>query len=308
MTVDALGPSHYTDLQGLNTLKTQARAQDPQALQSTAKQFETLFTKMMLQSMRDARLGEDIFGSSAGDMYQSMFDDQIALEMSRGQGIGIAEMLLEQLKRGGSGGATTSHATATMAAVSSPPAVELRQSESIQEVPFAPVASAGAGVGAVAGTKEAFLESILPAARQAAEALGVSPRAVLAQAALETGWGRAVPRDSDGRSSHNLFGIKANERWNGPRVDQMTTEYVGGVAQRQVESFRAYASPAESIADHARLLARSPRYAAVRGTGDDIAAYGSALQQGGYATDPNYARKLEAVASTVDRILARRNT
>ena len=102
MTVDAIGPSHYTDVQGLNTLRTQARAQDPEALRSTAKQFETIFTKMMLQSMRDARLGEDIFGSSAGDMYQSMFDDQIALEMSRGQGIGIAEMLLEQLKRGGS--------------------------------------------------------------------------------------------------------------------------------------------------------------------------------------------------------------
>jgi Rod binding domain-containing protein len=102
MTIDAIGPSNYTDVQGLNTLRTQARAQDPEALRSTAKQFETIFTKMMLQSMRDARLGEDIFGSSAGDMYQSMFDDQIALEMSRGQGIGIAEMLLEQLKRSSS--------------------------------------------------------------------------------------------------------------------------------------------------------------------------------------------------------------
>lgn len=284
MSVDALGPSHYTDVQGLNTLKTQAREQDPQALRATAKQFETIFTKMMLQSMRDARLGEDIFGSSAGDMYQSMFDDQIALEMSQGQGIGIAEMLLEQLKRGGTSAAVAQSVT---------PSADIKT--------VAPVARTSEP-----GSREAFLESILPAARKAAETLGVSPKAVLAQAALETGWGRSVPRAADGSSSHNLFGIKANERWRGPRVEQMTTEFVNGQAQRQVESFRAYGSPADSIADHARLLANSPRYAAVRGTGDDIAAYGMALQRGGYATDPQYARKLEAVAATVERLMAER--
>lgn len=299
MTVDAIGPSHYTDVQGLNTLRTQARAQDPEALRSTAKQFETIFTKMMLQSMRDARLGEDIFGSSAGDMYQSMFDDQIALEMSRGQGIGIAEMLLEQLKRGGS-----------PTPLSTPPtSLPTPQGVGSTAISSTAINSTAINTGsAKPGSREAFLESILPAARQAAETLGVSTKAVLAQAALETGWGRSVPRAADGRSSHNLFGIKANERWSGPRVEQLTTEFVNGVPQRQVESFRAYSSPAESIADHARLLARSPRYADVRGTGDDIAAYGAALQRGGYATDPRYAQKLEAVAETVDRLLAGRNT
>ncbi len=294
MTVDAIGPSHYTDVQGLNTLRTQARAQDPEALRSTAKQFETIFTKMMLQSMRDARLGEDIFGSSAGDMYQSMFDDQIALEMSRGQGIGIAEMLLEQLKRGGS-----------PTSLSTPP-TSLPTPQGVGSTAISSTAINTSS--AKPGSREAFLESILPAARQAAATLGVSTKAVLAQAALETGWGRSVPRAADGRSSHNLFGIKANDRWSGPRVEQLTTEFVNGVPQRQVESFRAYSSPAESIADHARLLARSPRYADVRGTGDDIAAYGAALQRGGYATDPRYAQKLEAVAETVDRLLAGRNT
>jgi peptidoglycan hydrolase FlgJ len=295
MTIDAIGPSNYTDVQGLNTLRTHARAQDPEALRSTAKQFETIFTKMMLQSMRDARLGEDIFGSSAGDMYQSMFDDQIALEMSRGQGIGIAEMLLEQLKRSSS---------PTPAPTSTPTLTPLTTAATSQTVD----PTAFNTNSAKPGSREAFIESILPAASQAAETLGVSTKAVLAQAALETGWGRSVPRAADGRSSHNLFGIKANERWSGPRVEQLTTEFVNGTPQRQVESFRAYSSPAESIADHARLLARSPRYAAVRDTGDNIAAYGAALQQGGYATDPQYAKKLEAVAQTVDRLLAGRNT
>lgn len=289
MTFDAIGPSHYTDVQGLNNLRAQARAQDPEALRATAKQFETIFTKMMLQSMRDARLGEDLFGSSAGDMYQSMFDDQIALEMSQGQGIGIAEMLLAQLQR--SGRSTTAPSTTRSSATTSV------------------VDGASLDVGSLKpGSREAFLESILPAARQAAATLGVSTRAVLAQAALETGWGRSVPRAADGRSSHNLFGIKASERWSGPRVEQLTTEFVNGAPQQQVAAFRAYGSPAESIADHARLLAVSPRYSAVRGTGDDIAAYGAALQRGGYATDPRYAQKLEAVAEVVDQLLAGRDT
>ncbi len=289
MTFDAIGPSQYTDVQGLNNLRAQARAQDPDALRATAKQFETIFTKMMLQSMRDARLGEDLFGSSAGDMYQSMFDDQIALEMSQGQGIGIAEMLLAQLQR--SGRSTTAPSTTSSSATTSV------------------VDGASLDVGSLKpGSREAFLESILPAARQAAATLGVSTRAVLAQAALETGWGRSVPRAADGRSSHNLFGIKASERWSGPRVEQLTTEFVNGAPQQQVAAFRAYGSPAESIADHARLLAVSPRYSAVRGTGDDIAAYGAALQRGGYATDPRYAQKLEAVAEVVDQLLAGRDT
>ena len=289
MTFDAIGPSHYTDVQGLNNLRAQARAQHPEAQRATAKQFETIFTKMMLQSMRDARLGEDLFGSSAGDMYQSMFDDQIALEMSQGQGIGIAEMLLAQLQR--SGRSTTAPSTTGSLATTSV------------------VDGASLDVGSLKpGSREAFLESILPAARQAAATLGVSTRAVLAQAALETGWGRSVPRAADGRSSHNLFGIKASERWSGPRVEQLTTEFVNGAPQQQVAAFRAYGSPAESIADHARLLAVSPRYSAVRGTGDDIAAYGAALQRGGYATDPRYAQKLEAVAEVVDQLLAGRDT
>lgn len=294
MTFDAIGPSQYTDVQGLNNLRAQARAQDPDALRATAKQFETIFTKMMLQSMRDARLGEDLFGSSAGDMYQSMFDDQIALEMSQGQGIGIAEMLLAQLQR--SGRSTTAPSTIAPSTTSSSATTSVVDGASLDVGSLKP------------GSREAFLESILPAARQAAATLGVSTRAVLAQAALETGWGRSVPRAADGRSSHNLFGIKASERWSGPRVEQLTTEFVNGAPQQQVAAFRAYGSPAESIADHARLLAVSPRYSAVRGTGDDIAAYGAALQRGGYATDPRYAQKLEAVAEVVDQLLAGRDT
>lgn len=286
MAMEPINTQSYTDIQSLAALKTQARQQDPAALRETARQFETLFTKMMLQSMRDARLGEDIFGSSAGQMYESMFDDQIALEMSRGKGIGIADMLIEQLQRAG----TQVASTAPLAGLSVAPT-------------GATAISATDAPAAEPGTRRAFLEAIQPAAERAAEALGVSPRALMAQAALETGWGRSIPRNADGSSSYNLFGIKAMGRWQGPSTTQMTTEFVNGQPQRQQDSFRAYGSIEDSFADHSRLLQRSGRYAAARGTGDDVAAYASALQRGGYATDPEYANKLTSVATAIDRVL-----
>jgi len=292
MTTEAVNARSYTDIQSLATLKTQARQQDPAALRETARQFETLFTKMMLQSMRDARLGEDIFGSSAGQMYESMFDDQIALEMSQGKGIGIADMLIEQLRRAGTFTAPTESATQAQTTVSASGAASAANAIANGEV----------------GTRRAFLEAIQPAAERAAAALGVSPRALMAQAALETGWGQSIPRNADGSSSFNLFGIKAMGRWQGPSTTQLTTEYVNGEPQRQLDAFRAYGSIDASFSDHSRLLQTSNRYAAARGTGDDIAAYAQALQRGGYATDPEYANKLTAVAGAIDRVLTGRSS
>jgi flagellar protein FlgJ len=155
----------------------------------------------------------------------------------------------------------------------------------------------------IAGSREAFIEAIRPAAERAAKSLGVSPRAIMAQAALETGWGRSMPVDESGRSSLNLFGIKATGNWRGPVAASVTTEFVDQRSTRQVERFRAYESIEQSIADHANLLSGSRRYAAVLNSGDDIAAYATALQRGGYATDPHYARKLVAVAETIDQVL-----
>jgi flagellar protein FlgJ len=125
----------------------------------------------------------------------------------------------------------------------------------------------------------------------------------MAQAALETGWGRSMPVDESGRPSFNLFGIKATGNWRGAVASSVTTEFVGQRATRQVDNFRAYDNLDQSIADHARLLSGSPRYAAALNSGDDIHAYATALQRGGYATDPQYARKLVSVAESLDQVL-----
>ena len=151
---------------------------------------------------------------------------------------------------------------------------------------------------------EAFVRSIWPHAKKTAEELGVPAKALVAQAALETGWGRKLVGHDRNISSHNLFGIKATG-WKGDKVSSGTHEYVNGVRQNQRADFRAYASAADSFADYARLL-KGQRYADARGAGEDTHRFASALQKAGYATDPAYASKISAIANgpTLNRALA----
>ena len=290
MTSGTGAVSSYTDLASLSGLKREARLDEQAALRETARQFESLFIKMMLSSMREASDGDPIFDSDQSQLYRGMFDDQMSLEMSRGRGIGLADALIEQLARGRAMAEISVGRTVSMESAASRAATMPSTSEPTPAEP---------------GTKRAFLDAIRPAAERAAERLGVSARSLMAQAALETGWGRSLPRHESGESSFNLFGIKAGRSWQGPIVNTDTQEFIEGKSVRQVDAFRAYQSIEQSFADHSRLVSSSRRYQAALNTGTDTAAFASALQRGGYATDPRYAEKLVAVAETVDRVLAR---
>ncbi|HET9865414.1 MAG TPA: glucosaminidase domain-containing protein [Steroidobacteraceae bacterium] len=256
-----------TDFRQFAALRRGAQANDPHTLREVARQFESIFTKMMLDSMRKASFGDAMFGSDQVDMYQGMMDDQLAMQLSQGRGIGLAEMLIRQLSQGGQ---------ETGAGAVVPGRDE-----------------AGAAGSARPEQKRRFIEELLPQAQAAARELGVDARAIVAQAALETGWGTSLPADA-GASSHNYFGIKAGAGWRGASVGSATTEFTAGVAGTEQARFRAYGSLAENVADYVRVL-RAPRYAEALGTGSDVHAFATALQRGGYATDPEYASKLESV-------------
>jgi peptidoglycan hydrolase FlgJ len=276
----------YADPQGLAALKTNARAQDPAALKEAARQFESLFTQMLLKSMREANKsfgGDSLFGSEQADFYQEMFDDQIAAQLSKGKGLGLAEMLIRQLS-GAEGASVVTSAGATQESSALPP-------------------SGTASHAPLTTSKADFVRTFLPHAEAAARELGVDPQALLAQAALETGWGRAVPCSANGDCSFNLFGIKAGSQWSGATVNVPTLEFEDGVAVRKVERFRSYESAADSFMDYARLIASNPRYEDARGTGADVGSFAAALQRGGYATDPSYARKILAVAGEVRSLI-----
>lgn len=269
----------FADPKALGALRSDAKAQDPAALKEVARQFESLFTQMLLKSMRETNktFGDSLFGSDQADFYQDMFDSQLAVHLSQGKGLGLADMLVRQLA--GVGQSTGANAAAA------PP------SASAQHEP-------------VAASKTDFIRTMWPHARQAAQELGVDPHALLAQAALETGWGKAVPCNAAGECSFNLFGIKAGGQWSGATVNVPTLEFEQGIPVRKVERFRSYDSPADSFSDYARLIRNNPRYEDALGAGANIASFAAALQHGGYATDPDYARKLVAVANELRQISA----
>ncbi len=275
MAIAPLNNSFYADPANLAALKREASAQSPEALRETARQFESLFTTMMLKSMREASQGDSLFGSDQQDFYQDMFDQQLSVQLSKGKGLGLADMLVRQLMQGAGVDPAAAATPAVSDAAGTPP----------QATNWPP------------RTQDEFVQAILPAATAAGRELGVDPATVIAHAALETGWGKSVPMGADGRPSFNLFGIKAGGSWNGESTSAATNEFHGGRMQKVVAEFRSYESPEESLGDYVKLLRSSPRYAGALGTGNDAAAFARALQQGGYATDPDYATKLTAVAA-----------
>jgi peptidoglycan hydrolase FlgJ len=287
MSSPTVAPSFYADFQGLDRLRASAARQDPQALREAARQFEGLFTAMMLKSMREASLGSGLGDSEETKTYQDMYDQQLALQMAHGKGLGLAEMLMQQLTR-----ANAAHGSAAAPATSATTA------------PAAATPSA-AGADKISSAQQAsFVRTLEPLAQSAGQSLGVAPDTLIAQAALETGWGRNMPTDSNGRSSSNLFGVKAGDSWRGSAVQANTTEYDQGTPSTSRAAFRSYGDAAQSVGDYVSLLQTSPRYAGALGAGSDVHAFASGLQRGGYATDPNYVNKLVATVATLRQLRA----
>lgn len=159
-------------------------------------------------------------------------------------------------------------------------------------------------------SREDFINTMLPMAKEAAERIGVDPRYLVAQAALETGWGKSVIQQQDGSSSHNLFGIKAHG-WKGGSARALTTEFVNGQPVKEVAKFRAYDSYADSFHDYVSFLQNNDRYQKALSSGGDSEKFMRGLQQAGYATDPQYARKITQIAqgmSSYQSIAALDNT
>jgi len=323
MTAPVNKNDFYADFGSLSALKRDARAdgQNLKTLRAAAQQFESLFTDMMLKSMRQASIGDSMTGSDTVDMYQGMFDQQIALQMSKGKGIGLADMLVQQLSRTGLSKPTAAAPDSTDSAapvgrvLDKPfPSVTNPTSSTSQVTPASNESDKESGNAAAAkpdlqttanwppSTPEEFVQTLLPCAQDAAKQLGVDPATLVAHAALETGWGKHMPTNADGSTSFNLFGIKASQSWQGQSTGATTLEYEQGVAVKRVAQFRSYDSPADCFGDYAKLLGNSSRYSGARNRGDNAHQFAQSLQQGGYATDPLYASKLRAVAGVVRAI------
>jgi peptidoglycan hydrolase FlgJ len=272
--------------QGLNGLRALAsQGNSRESLKAAASQFEAYFTQLMLKSMRQTLSQDGLMDSQETRSFTEMYDQQIAQKVSKGKGLGLADMMLAQLDRqaaanpadGNTGGLAPAIQNSAEAASSSVTGATKETAVSASKQT----------------TSGSFIDQVWPYAVEAAKSLGVSPHLLVAHAALESGWGKHELKLENGASSNNLFNIKAGSQWTGKTVEKTVTEYVNGKPVQSQEKFRAYASAADAFADYANLLGSSQRYAGV--LNQDAEGFVRGLQQGGFATDPAYADKLRRV-------------
>ncbi len=249
--------SNPADFQGLASLRAAALQNSPEAAKEVAVQFEALVIGDLLKSARQSSLHSGLLDGPGSEHYYDMFDQQVAIEIARKGGFGFATEIQQHLNN----------------------------NPSPEQPPWRP------------DSREDFVRAIWGHAVSAGQALGVAPEAVVAHAALETGWGKSMPEFAGGQPTFNLFGIKAGESWRGAQVGRATLEFEGGVPRQRTEPFRAYGSLADAFQDYVKLLQQS-HYEGVPGSGGDIGEFANNLKAGGYATDPDYANKLVNVGNS----------
>lgn len=294
LTDSRLNASAAWDAQSLNELKVKA-GQDPQAnIRPVARQVEGMFVQMMLKSMREALPKDGLFSSDSTRLYTSMYDQQIAQQMTAGKGLGLAEMMVQQM----SGAQAPVDPGDQMQQV--PMKFDLETINTYQNQTIAQMVRKALPRAPenddepMSGDSKDFLAQLSLPARLASQQSGVPHHLILAQAALESGWGQRQIRRENGDPSFNLFGVKASPGWKGPVTEITTTEFENGEAKKVKAKFRVYSSYLEALSDYVGLLTRNPRYAAV--TSAATAEQGAqALQNAGYATDPKYAQKLTSM-------------
>ena len=314
----------------LNALKFSAGQEGESgkaALKGAAKQFESLFMRELIKSMRDATQKSGLLEGQGSDLGTDLLDQQLSVQLSGLPG-GLSEAIERQLSRQMSPKGTAEGATPTGAGTSTGGSTSTGNETPVEFKPlnrsglrallkYAPhaVPHTAPQVGSVPGETgaepaKALRRSSAPtqaasgprhvgfvaqhgqAAAAVARESGIPASYMLGQAGHETGWGRSEIRQKDGTPSHNLFGIKATSSWKGKVAEVTTTEYVNGVPRKTVAKFRAYDSYADSFRDYARLITKSPRYDKAMDQIGSVQGFASSLQRAGYATDPQYAAKL----------------
>lgn len=276
------------DSHSLDKLKREAARHPRQQAMAVARQLEGVFLQMMLKSMRQTLPGDTLSGSSPSRLFTSLYDEQIARQNGeRGLGLGLAKLIAQQMRPAvapDEQAGTRPMPLGPLRVPVQPPAAVLRDTLR-QVIPALPQPTAA---------MTSFLNRIRQPAQQISARSGIPHQLILAQAALESGWGQRQILRRDGQPSFNLFGIKAGAHWQGETTAVMTTEYHQGIPEKRRDSFRVYHSYREALEDYARLITENPRYRAVTGavTAESAA---HALQKAGYASDPAYAKKLITV-------------
>jgi flagellar protein FlgJ len=276
-----------SDTKGVDALRYAASKDPKAAIKETAKQFEGIFMQQLMKSMRQATLSSGLLENSGTQMGTELLDTQFAQSLSGRPG-GLSEMIAKHLER------QLGEPLANMAK----DAASAQTVAATGQTGTAPLPAALQGKERQVG----FLKLHDSAAKAAEAETGIPATFMVAQAAHESGWGRHEIRNTDGSSSFNLFGIKAGKDWTGPTTTVTTTEVINGQPRKVQAKFRAYASYEESFKDYAKLMKDNPRYSKVVAAGSSAQGFAHGLQRAGYATDPEYAKKLTNMINTTLRL------
>tara|TARA_R110001583_G_scaffold169045_1_gene321935 strand:- start:53 stop:1009 length:957 start_codon:yes stop_codon:yes gene_type:complete len=289
------------DIQGLDKLRRAAQNGDDAALEEAAKQFEAIFVQMMLKSMRkaqDVMADKDSpFNSEQVKFYRDMHDQQLASDMSNNGSIGLADIIMQQLSKGGDGftPASVIRNDGNLSDINRHSVQSIKQA---QQTVLPDASSTGAGFkDAAFSGQQNFMDALYPVAQRVAQELDIEPKALLAQAAVETGWGQYMMHTDKG-NTHNLFGIKAGKAWQGDTARVNTLEFEQGLATPKKAEFRAYGSFDDAMQDYVSFVKENPRYQQALKNTSDPKRYFEELQQAGYATDPAYAQKIISVLNS----------
>ena len=280
------------DVRSLNALKYEAgTSSSAQVTREAAKQFESLFMRELIKSMREATMKSGLMDSGQADLSQDLLDQQLSVSMSGMQG-GLSEAIARQLSRQMGGAQDAEFAvpsTLSLQKFAPRTAAPDNQPETTAPVPKG---------------RDGFVQHLSGTAERVSKESGIPANFMLGQAGHETGWGKSEIRNKDGSTSYNLFGIKATKGWTGKVAEITTTEFINGKAQKVTAKFRAYDSYEDSFRDYARLITESPRYEKAQATAKtgSAVAYAAELQKAGYATDPEYAKKLSGAINSALRV------
>lgn len=302
--------SQFFDLNSLDKLRANAQQDDKAALKEVAQQFEGIFVQMLMKSMRDANAvfeSDSPMNTEYTKFYEQMHDQQMSLDLSSKGMLGLADLMVQQLspetsdmtpasvmrmQQGQIDSSSLNHQAQRVESVveqiiSGKVEPQQAATQEIKQAEFA--------------NREDFVTRLYPMAKAAADKLGTTPEVLLAQAALETGWGQKMVRQYNGEQSFNLFNIKADNRWQGHKAAVNTLEFEQGIAVKQRADFRVYDSFEQSFNDFVGFLKQNGRYQEALQMAAKPEAFINGLQQAGYATDPKYAQKVISVMSTINR-------
>ena len=328
MTTRIADAQNFLDVNGLNSIRQDAKSGDTaskkDALEQAAKQFEAIFMQMLMKSMRKAQEvleSDSPFNSESTKFYRDMHDQQMSLELSNNGALGLSELIVRQL--GGDSENFTPHNilrsdgnldSRGSLRISEPGLlnnISTVKDSSAHQDPSKDRQTNGSIAAQAASMMQSptfaqpkdFVSALTNDAKRVQDKINVPFEVVIAQAALETGWGQKIIKTDAGESSNNLFNIKADSRWPGEKTHKETLEFEDGAMVKKREPFRVYESIGQSVDDYLNLLTKSERYQGALENSRNVDQFLHDLQSAGYATDPNYAKKIMATLRTVTSLL-----